>query len=119
MLGLRIERLRKSSLQYVAAILGFVLKTLAIGLSCSIAETHFFNSSAEIMGLLAWSLAFSYVLSLRVFRAHSLGAISLPPVALLLAVSLFRATESPDPGVSSGWLLASHILSAFLGYGLF
>src|SRR5204862_6425249 len=40
-------------------------------------------------------------------------------VVALLVASLLGSKESRDPGVAPDTLFATHILSAFLGYGLF
>jgi ABC-type uncharacterized transport system permease subunit len=86
---------------------------------CATSPTHFFNSPSEICGLLAWALSFSYLVALAVCAVRSLGALVLPLVSIMLALSHLFDKQGVDPGVPAGPLLALHILAAFLGYGLF
>ena len=117
--GFRVKLVRNVAYPCLAAGLGFLLKTLAIGAGCHYSRTHFFNSPSETAGLFAWALAFCYLLSLFISTARSLGALLLPFITLLLAAGLLLGRQSADPGVPANWLLAGHILSAFLGYSLF
>lgn len=117
--GFRVELLRSAMLQFLLAGAGLALKTVSIGVGCATSPTHFFNSPAEICGLLAWALSFSYLVALAVCAVRSLGALVLPLVTLTLALSHVFNRQGVDPGVPAGPLLALHILAAFLGYGLF
>lgn len=113
------ERFRNNSSQFIAVGLGIFFKTLAIGAACSKNGQHFFSSASEMAGLLGWALGISYLLALAVSAARSLGAVILPLVTVLMALSHILNKESVDPGVPADQLLAVHIVSAFLGYGLF
>ena len=117
--GFKIESLRNNSYQFFAAGLGILLQTAAIGLACSKNSQHFFSSYSEMCALLAWALAFSYLIALAVSLARSLGALILPLIVSLLALSHLLNKDGINPGVPAGIVLAVHILSAFLGYGLF
>jgi ABC-type uncharacterized transport system permease subunit len=113
------EGLRDNRVQFGLAAMGLALKTASIGVFCVQSETHFFNSPAEITGLLGWALAFSFLTALAVYATRSLGAIILPIVTLLMALSHILPKDGPPLATPAGNLLAPHILSAFLGYGLF
>lgn len=117
--GFWVESLKRSGWQFFFAGAGALFKTIAIGAACKSNDSHFFNSNAEIFGLMAWSLSLSYLLALAVSKARSLGALVLPLVVVLLAVSLFSGTAQKQLDVPNTPLFAVHILSAFLGYGLF
>ena len=117
--GFRIEKLRNAAWQFAAVGLGMLLKTVAIGMACSQSGNHFFNSASEMVGLLGWALGCSYLLALAVSAARSLGALVLPLVVALLALSQILNKVGADPGVPADSLLAIHIIAAFLGYGLF
>ncbi|MCY3019869.1 MAG: hypothetical protein NTW87_12680, partial [Planctomycetota bacterium] len=117
--GFWVEALRSSVFQFVLAGAGLLLKTASIGVGCILSETHFFNSPSDICGLLAWALSFSYLVALAVCAVRSLGALALPLVCILLGLSHFFDKHGVYPGFPAGRLLAVHILSAFLGYGLF
>jgi len=117
--GFRFAAWRKASAQFAAVGLGVVFKTVAIGVGCANSDTHFFNSSSEIWGLLAWALAVSFLLALAVSGARSLGAIVLPLVVALMVLALVSSQTSQDLGIPAGHLFAIHIITAFLGYGLF
>jgi ABC-type uncharacterized transport system permease subunit len=118
--GFRVEWLRSSVYQFITAGAGVVLKTAAIGLSCATNQSHFFNSPSEMAGLLGWALACSYLVALAISAARSLGALILPPVVLLVGLSMVFSKEGGAPAtIVGGSLLSIHILSAFLGYGLF
>ncbi|HYF48976.1 MAG TPA: cytochrome c biogenesis protein CcsA [Planctomycetota bacterium] len=119
LLAFRVEALRSSWLQLGAAGLGMVFKTAAIGMACADSQTHFFNSPSEMIGLLAWSLGFSYLIALTVSAARSLGAVIMPLVVVLSIISLFISRETVGIAVPMQRLFAVHVLSAFLGYGLF
>jgi len=115
----RWEVLGSAPVQLLVAGAGLLLKTAAIGMTCMSNQTHFFNSPSEVFGLFAWALAFSYLVALAVSAVRLLGLLILPLVVLLLLLSQFSDTRTVDPGLPTGWLFAVHILSAFLGYGLF
>lgn len=119
--GFRIQKLHNNWVQSVPVALGVILKTASIGVACAGSTTHFFNSPAEISGLFAWALSCSFLVALLVSAARSLGALILPLVVVLMALSLVSSTESAGPLPLQGGsrFLAPHILSAFLGYGLF
>lgn len=117
--GFRIEAFRRSGWQFVFAGSGALFKTLSIGAACKANDNHFFNSSSEIFGLMAWSLSLSYLLALAVSKARSMGALVLPVVSILLAISLFSGTQQSKLNIPDTGMFATHILSAFLGYGLF
>lgn len=117
--GFRMETFRHAGWQIFFTGLGALLKTLAIGASCKSSENHFFNSVSEIYGLLAWALALSHFLALMVCRVRSVGALVLPVMALLMALSLLSGKGQPPLNRPADSLFAAHILSAFLGYGLF
>ncbi|MGD0092935.1 MAG: cytochrome c biogenesis protein CcsA [Planctomycetota bacterium] len=117
--GFRVETFRSNALQFALAGAGLVLKTISIGLFCATSDTHFFNSTADVCGLLAWALSFSYLVALAVCAVRSLGALVLPLVSVALLLSHVFEKQGVDPGVRAGPLLALHILAAFLGYGLF
>lgn len=117
--GFRIASLRHNGPQFVLVGAGLLLKTASIGLGCVTKPTHFFNSPSEVFGLFAWALAFSYLIALAVCAVRSLGALVLPLVVALLAVSMFFDKQGVNPGVPTGRLFAIHIIFAFLGYGLF
>ncbi|HYG78403.1 MAG TPA: cytochrome c biogenesis protein CcsA [Planctomycetota bacterium] len=117
--GFRVEMLRTSAWQFGFVGLGLLLKTAAIGMTCAHSPTHFFNSPGEIAALLAWSLAFSFLVALASSSARSLGALILPFVVVLMILSLVLSREGVDHGMSPSRYLAPHILAAFLGYGLF
>jgi ABC-type uncharacterized transport system permease subunit len=117
--GFRVEAFRSNALQFVLAGAGLALKTISIGVFCANSDTHFFNSPADICGLLAWALSFSYLVALGVCAVRSLGALVLPLVSVTLLLSHVFEKQGVNPGVPAGPLLALHILAAFLGYGLF
>jgi len=117
--GFRLESLRSSVWQFIAVGLGMVLKTAAIGMSCAQNASHSFNSTSEMLGLLAWALGFSYLVALAASAARSLGALILPLVLILMTLSVMLAEPIGMTPVPPHRLLAVHILSAFLGYGLF
>ena len=116
--GFRFAAFKHSGWQFFFTGLGALLKTAAIGVACKSATTHFFNSVSDIYGLMAWALALSYLLALFVSGARSLGALALPVVAILMALSLTSdATQTPMSTPPA--LFSIHIICAFLGYGLF
>lgn len=117
--GFQVEALRKNSYQFLLVGLGVLLKSIAIGMECARSDNHLFNSPSEVYGLLAWALSCSFLVALAVSAARSLGALILPLVAILLALSHLLTRESAAPGFAPNRYLAPHILSAFLGYGLF
>jgi ABC-type uncharacterized transport system permease subunit len=118
--GFRVEWLRASAYQFIAVGAGMLLKTAAIGLRCAHNDSHFFTSPSEMAGLLGWALGFSYLVALAISAARSLGALILPLVVLLQLLALLFSTQGSTPvDVGGSRLLAVHILSAFLGYGLF
>lgn len=117
--GFKIEALRNNAYQLVSTVLGILLQTAAIGVACSNNSQHYFSSNSEMCSLLAWALAFCYLVTLAVSLARSLGALILPLIVSLLALSHLLNKQGLDPGVPAGFVLAVHILSAFLGYGLF
>jgi ABC-type uncharacterized transport system permease subunit len=117
--GFRYEAWRKTSALFVAVGLGVLLKTAAIGAGCAGRDTHFFNSASEMWGLLAWALAVSFLVALAVSAARSLGAVVLPLVVALMLLAMFSSQNSTNLGVPAGRLFAMHIVTAFLGYGLF
>ena len=117
--GFRYEAWRNNAIQLTAVGLGMAFKTAAIGVGCVAADTHFFNSSSEIYGLLAWALGFSLLVALAVSAARSLSAVILPLVVILLTVALLSSRESQPTGIPPGRLFSVHLLTAFLGYGLF
>ncbi len=117
--GFQVEALRKNWYQFVLVGLGVLLKTASIGMNCARSDSHLFNSPSEVYGLLAWALACSFLVALVASAARSLGALILPLVTLLMALSHFMTKESVAPNVALHRYLAPHILSAFLGYGLF
>jgi ABC-type uncharacterized transport system permease subunit len=117
--GFYYEWGRNTSLQLIAVALGVLFKTAAIGAGCARHDTHFFNSSSEIWGLLAWALGVSHLLGLAVSSARSMGAIVLPLVVALMVMALLSSQRSEDLGIPAGRLFAMHIITAFLGYGLF
>ena len=117
--GFRVEAFRSNALQFVLAGAGLALKTVSIGIFCATSPTHFFNSPADVCGLLAWALSFSYLVALAVCAVRSLGALVLPLVSVTLLLSHIFNRQGVTPSVPAGPLLALHILAAFLGYGLF
>lgn len=117
--GFRIQKLHGSLVQGIPVTLGVLLKTASIGLACAQSETHFFNSPAEIAGLFAWALGCSFLVALLASAARSLGALILPLVVVLMALSLVSSGESAGAPEIKSRYIAPHILSAFLGYGLF
>ena len=117
--GFWVLAFKRRGWQFVLAGAGALFKTLAIGAACRSSDSHFFNSSSEIFGLMAWSLGLSYLLALAVSQARSLGALVLPLIVLLLSLSLFSARGQVPLNVPNTSLFAVHILCAFLGYGLF
>lgn len=119
--GFRIQKFHSKWMQSVPVALGVLLKTASIGVACSSSQSHVFNSPAEIAGLFAWALSCSFLVALLVSAARSLGALILPLVVVLMALSMVSSNESagPLPLQGSPRFLAPHILSAFLGYGLF
>ncbi len=116
--GFRYEAFKRPGWQFVLAGLGALLKTAAIGEACKSGTTHFFNSVSDIYGLMAWALALSYLLALFVSRARSLGALALPAVAALMALSIVSDKTQTQMATPPA-LFATHIICAFLGYGLF
>src|SRR6185369_15991200 len=78
--GFWVESFKRSGWQFFFAGAGALFKTIAIGAACKSSDSHFFNSNAEIFGLMAWSLSLSYLLALAVSKARSLGALVLPVV---------------------------------------
>lgn len=117
--GFRYEAFKRPGWQFVLAGLGVVLKTAAIGEACGKSgATHFFNSVSDIYGLMAWALALSYLLALFISRARSLGALALPAVAALMALSI-ASDKTQTQLATPPALFATHIICAFLGYGLF
>jgi ABC-type uncharacterized transport system permease subunit len=117
-LAFRVESLRSNFLQVMTAGMGVALKTAAIGLACK-ENSHFFSSPAEMLGLLAWSLGFSYLVILSASAARSLGVLIMPTVALLSLISFFVSHEAQVIDVPHSSLFTLHVLFAFLGYGLF
>ncbi len=117
--GFRFDAFKRAGWQYFFAGMGALLKTAAIGAACKTGATHFFNSVSDIYGLMAWALALSYLLALFVSGARSLGALVLPAVSALMALSLFSGKDQAPLNVPPDTLFAVHILCAFLGYGLF
>ena len=117
--GFRVEALRKNSYQYLLVGLGVLLKTVSIGMHCARSDSHLFNTPSEVYGLLAWALACSFLVALVASAARSLGALILPLVTILLALSHILPRDSDAPALAQHRFLAPHILSAFLGYGLF
>lgn len=117
--GFRVEALRKNSYQFILVGLGVLLKTVSIGMHCARSDSHFFTSPSEVYGLLAWALSCSFLVALAVSAARSLGAIILPLVTVLLTISHLLTSESTASHLKPNPYLAPHILSAFLGYGLF
>src|SRR6185295_5432600 len=85
--GFRVEALRKNSYQFVLVGLGVFLKTASIGMHCARTDSHFFNTPSEVYGLLAWALSCSFLVALAASAARSLGALILPLVTVLLALS--------------------------------
>jgi len=116
--GFRFAAFKRSGWQFFFAGLGALLKSAAIGAACRSATTHFFNSDADIYGLMAWALALSYLLALFVSGARSLGALALPVVAVLTLMSIV-SDDTQTPMSTPPALFATHIICAFLGYGLF
>jgi ABC-type uncharacterized transport system permease subunit len=114
----RVEQLRSTTYQMILVGAGILLKTGAIGMACAQRQNHFFNSPSDVASLMGWALGCSYFIALCVSAARSLGAVILPLVVILMALSLVLSTGTVDPGIS-GRMFAIHILSAFLGYGLF
>ncbi len=119
LLGFRFEALRNNALQLSTVSLGMLFKTAAIGLGCAVQDTHFFNSRSEIYGLLAWAVGFSLLIALAISLARSLSAIISPLIVVLLILALVSSRESTPTGMPAGRLFAIHIVTAFLGYGLF
>jgi ABC-type uncharacterized transport system permease subunit len=117
--GFRFEAWRNNAIQLTAVGLGMAFKTAAIGLGCVVANNHLFNSSSEIYGLLAWALGFSLLVALAVSAARSLSAVILPIVVVLMILALFSSHQAQDTGAPPGRLFSVHLLTAFLGYGLF
>jgi ABC-type uncharacterized transport system permease subunit len=117
--GFRIAKLHSPLVQGIPVALGVLLKTASIGLACAKSDTHFFNSPAEIAGLFGWALSCSFLVALLASAARSLGALILPMVVVLLTLSLVSSGESAGAPDIKSRFLAPHILSAFLGYGLF
>jgi ABC-type uncharacterized transport system permease subunit len=118
--GFRIEWFRASTFQFITVGAGMVFKTAAIGMACSQNQSHFFNSPSEMAGLLGWALGFSYLIGLAISAVRSLGALTLPPLVVLVSLSLlFTKDPSRQMDVGGTRLLVVHILAAFLGYGMF
>lgn len=117
--GFRYEFWRNNVIQLATVGLGMLFKTAAIGVGCAVQDTHFFNSQSEIYGLLAWALGFSLLVALAISAARSLAAVILPLVVLLMIMALVSSHESTNTGIPAGRLFAIHIVTAFLGYGLF
>ena len=117
--GFRYATWRNAGIQLGAVGLGMAFKTAAIGLGCINTDTHFFNSHSEIYGMLAWALGFSLLIALAISAARSLSAIVLPMVVVLLVLAQLASRQPQPTGIPPGRLFALHIVTAFLGYGLF
>lgn len=117
----RVESLRAGPWQHLAAIAAVVLQTIGIGFHCANSSSHFFTGIAENLWLLSWALGLGYAGMLVGWNMRSLGALILPLNAVLLAVSRFTTQTGTPPTAEAAAhpLLPVHILSAFLGYGLF
>ncbi len=119
--GLRWESLRQGSGLYVATTLGLLFQTAGIGVYCAQSPTHFFTAWSEIFWLLSWALSIVFLALLVGWKMRSLGALVLPlNVALLAAARFYTAPGlAPSDEAIGHPLFAVHVLSAFLGYGLF
>lgn len=116
--GFRYATFKHSGWQFFFAGLGALLKTAAIGVACESTSSHFFNSVSDIYGLMAWALALSYLLALFISGARSLGALALPAVVVLMSLSLLSDATQKQMSTPPA-LFSTHIICAFLGYGLF
>lgn len=119
--SLRIEALRKTGWQLLAVGLGGALQTVGIGFYCTQDDSHFFTSISEIFLLLSWALGAGYLLVLAAWAMRSLGILILPLIVLLLGMSLLLGSTGlvPVGDTANHPLFAIHIISAFLGYGLY
>ena len=120
-LGLKKSDAPRGHAQTIVIAAGIVLHSAGIGVYCAQAKTHFFTSQAEVLSLFSWSLALGYLGLLAVWRMRVLGILVMPLSAGLLAAGFFLPAPGPTPsgGVASHPLFATHVLTAFLGYGLF
>jgi len=116
--GFRYAAFKRPDWQYFFAGLGALLKTASIGVACKSSTSHFFNSASDIYGLMAWALALCYLLALFVSGARSLGALAMPVVAGLMGLSLVSDSAQTQMSTPPG-LFSTHIICAFLGYGMF
>lgn len=119
--GLRWNSLREGPWQHLAVIAAVPFQTIGIGVHCANSSTHFFTSPAETLWLFSWALGIGYLALLVGLGMRSLGALILPITAALLAASHFTTQpgQPPAAAAASHPLLPVHIMSAFLGYGLF
>lgn len=119
--GFRVQSLREGPWQMLAAVAAVIFHTAGIGVHCAHSQTHFFASYAENLWLLSWALGIGYITLLIGFRMRSLGALTLPLAAGMLFVSEFLTKPGlpPTSAAAAHPLLPIHIMSAFLGYGLF
>ncbi len=119
--SLRVAALRKTGFQLLAVGLGAAMHTVGIGFYCTHTESHFFTSLTEILMLLSWALGAGYLMVLAAWSMRSLGTLILPLIILSLGLSQLLNSTGPVPmgETASHPLFAVHIMSAFLGYGLY
>jgi len=119
--GLRVEALRSPGVLLLATGLGVAAQTAGIGVHCTQSASHFFTSSQETYWLLSWALGLGYLAVLAAWKMRPLGALLLPINVVLLTMAHFSpgAGAAPASEAANSQLLPVHILSAFLGYGLF
>ena len=120
LLGLRYDR-RWPRAQAGAVLLAVLAQTAGISVHCAHSPTHYFTSGAEILWLLSWSAGVNYLVLLAAWRMNALGLLILPLNAALLAASFLFPYPGPPPvgGLDRDPLYPVHVMSAFLGYGLF
>lgn len=119
--SLRWEGVRRTGFQLLAVGLGVALHTVGIGFYCANIDAHFFTSWYEIFLLFSWSLGAGYLAVLAAWSMRSLGTIMMPLAALCLVAALLSSRTGPalDADSTGDPLFVIHILSAFLGYGLY
>ncbi|GMV79915.1 MAG: hypothetical protein AMXMBFR7_10990 [Planctomycetota bacterium] len=121
LVGLKRTEVREGSWQHVLLGMGLTVHSVGIGVHCAQSQTHFFTSIEESLWLASWALAIGYLVALVGWSLRSLGALMLPLSAALLLISFAFREPGPPPtaGLAAHPLFTVHVLSAYLGYGLF
>lgn len=119
--GLRSEALRKGPWQHLAVLLALAFHTTGIGFHCAQSSSHFFSSTAENLWLISWTVGIGFFALLAGLGMRTIGALILPAITAMLLMARFSLLPGAPPAGPAAHhpLLPVHIVSAFLGYGLF